>query len=121
MIHCGKKSTLQLRCDAPTTVIIYSDYLHCLSQLHQLELYIQFWGVIFSVWHDEMVLLLPYAIQVFASFLDYFEAALSNIMLLCLLVFVLPLFISYSHYHYYCPDFVRVTTTFICLLPLHNE
>lgn len=92
-----QKSTLQLRCDAPTTVIMYSDYLHSLSQLHQLELYIQFLGVIFSVWHDEMVLLPSYATQVFASFLDYFEAALSNILLICLLVFVLPPFIGYNH------------------------
>lgn len=36
MIHCGKKITLQLHCDAPTAVIMYSDYLHYFSQLHQL-------------------------------------------------------------------------------------
>lgn len=85
---------------------MYLDCLHCLSQLHQLELYIQFLEVIFLVWHDEMILLPSLCYTGLASFLDYFKVALSNITLVCLLVFVLFSFISYSHYYYYCPDFV---------------
>lgn len=53
----AKKSTLQLRSDAPTTAIMYLYYLHCLPQLHQLKLYIQFWGVIFLIWQTKMMLL----------------------------------------------------------------
>jgi len=51
----------------------------------------------------------PYATQVFASFLDYFEGGPSSSVIICLLLFVLPPFISFSHCQYYCPDFVRVT------------
>lgn len=95
---------------------MYLDCLHCVSQLHQLELYIQFLGVIFLVWHDEMILLPSLCYTGLASFLDYFKVALSNITLVCLLVFVLFSFISYSHYYYYCPDFVLHPHSFRVLL-----
>lgn len=102
MIHCGKKSTLQLRCDAPTTVIMYSDYLHCLS-IASIRAVHSIWGVIFSVWHWKRVLLpslcctgLYIFLGLFWSHSEQYHAnslscvcTLNTLLLLLLLLFII--------------------------------